>query len=221
MQNNDTMHYDTCKTRSAYTRDFHMDFFHMNFMWNYHVEVDTEKILCEIHLKATFHTIFTWFLYEYFTWNLGLFLHMEFFHRSFHVNIFMWISHAAILPVYKFVSRFRKLLWQDPYIFMLLHVFVKKMYSHKQSIEQKYYVRVEYALKKSYHYQRPCLSPLFKTGKNPNSCFSFVCLFVLLLLLVFFCCYFSLFVWPLHTPSLPHSAVLPRDCPLSVYAVHN
>mgnify|MGYP003690745369 CR=1 FL=1 len=30
---------------------------------------------------------------------------------------------------------------------MLLHVFVKKMYSHKQSIEQKYYVRVEYALK--------------------------------------------------------------------------
>ena len=57
------------------------------------------------------------------------------------------------------------------------------MYSHKQSIEQKYYVRVEYALKKSYHYQRPCLSPLFKTGKNLNSCFSLVCLFVCLLLL--------------------------------------
>ena len=114
---------------------------------------------------------------------------MEYFHRSLHVNIFMWISHAAILPVYKFVSRFRKLLWQDPYIFMLLHVFVKKMYSHKQSIEQKYYVRVEYALKKSYHYQRPCLSPLFKTGKNPNSCFSFVCLFCC-------CCFFFFATFP-------------------------
>ena len=144
---------------------------------------------------------------------------MEFFHRSFHVNIFMWISHAAILAVYIPLSRFRKLLWQDPHIFMLhVHVFVKKMYSHKQSIEQRILFKSRICIKKSYHYQRLCLSPIFKTGGKTQFLF-FLRLFVLLLL-VFFATV-SRFVWPLHTPSLPHSAVLPRDCPLSVYAIHN
>lgn len=129
---------------------------HVIFRWIFFMWISCEIVTLKLTWKK-YYVKFTWkqhftryshdFLNEYFTWNLGLFLHMEFFHRSFHVNIFMWISHAAILAVYIPLSRFRKLLWQDPHIFML-HVFVKKMYSHKQSIEQRILFKSRICIKK-------------------------------------------------------------------------
>ena len=83
---------------------------HVIFTWIFFMWISCEIVTLKLTWKK-YYVKFTWkqhftryshdFLNEYFTWNLGLFLHMEFFHRSFHVNIFMWISHAAILAVYR------------------------------------------------------------------------------------------------------------------------
>lgn len=151
MQNNDTMHYDTCKIAKC---EIHLKLgqhIHVIFTWIFFFMWISSEI---VTLKLTWKKYYVKFIWkQHFTrysHDFHMNFRMEFFHRSFHVNIFMWISHAAILAVYIPLSRFRKLLWQDPHIFMLalLHVFVKKMYSHKQSIEQRILFKSRICIKK-------------------------------------------------------------------------